>query len=104
MTTTPPPMPETISSYYDEEEKRMYGMCSLMQVEARDAQWMERTQKLEAEIAALKPDAERMDWIAMHGSFGVDSGTGLAGGNGQKHVAATRSAIDAARAALKDTK
>ena len=63
-----------------------------------------RIQKLEAEIAALKPDAERMDWIAMHGSFGVDSGTGLAGGNGQKHVAATRSAIDAARAALKDTK
>lgn len=46
-------------------------------------------------------DAARMDWIAVHGSFGVDSATGEVGGNGQKRLAATRKNIDAARAAQK---
>lgn len=41
-------------------------------------------------------DAARLDWIAMYGSFGVDSVTGDPGGNGQKRVAATRANIDAA--------
>lgn len=50
---------------------------------------------------AVEPDerdTERMNWIAVHGSFGVDSVTNLPGGNGQKRIAATREAIDAARA------
>lgn len=47
---------------------------------------------------AVPSDAQRLDWIAIHGSFGVDSVTGLPGGNGQKHKAATRAAIDAAMA------
>ena len=42
-------------------------------------------------------DAARLDWIAVHGSFGVDSATGEVGGNGQKRIAATRKNIDAAR-------
>lgn len=42
-------------------------------------------------------DAARLDWIAIHGSFGVDSASGLIGGNGQRRVAATRKNIDAAR-------
>jgi hypothetical protein len=42
-------------------------------------------------------DAARLDWIAIHGSFGVDSVSGLVGGNGQRCVAATRKNIDAAR-------
>ena len=47
---------------------------------------------------AVPSDVVRMDWIAMHGSFGVDSVTGLPGGNGQKRIAATRAAIDTAMA------
>ena len=61
----------------------------------------ERIAALEAQVQALSMDAGRLDWIAMHGSFGVDSVTGLPGGNGQKHKAATRAAIDAAIAAGK---
>ena len=44
-------------------------------------------------------DAERLDWIAMHGSFGVDSASGLPGGNGLRRMAATRINIDAAKEA-----
>lgn len=55
-----------------------------------------RIAELEAEVQALRKDAERLDWIAMHGSFGVDSVTGLPGGNGQTRKAATRRGIDAA--------
>lgn len=47
-------------------------------------------------------DAARLDWIAMHRSFGVDSASGEVGGNGQKRLAATRRNIDAARAAEKE--
>lgn len=56
----------------------------------------ERIAELQAQVQALSLDAGRLDWIAMHGSFGVDSVTGLPGGNGQKRKAATRAAIDAA--------
>ena len=45
---------------------------------------------------AQSQDAKRLDWLAIHGSFGVDSVTGLPGGNGQKRIAATRQAVDAA--------
>ena len=45
---------------------------------------------------AQSQDAKRLDWLAIHGSFGVDSVTGLPGGNAQKRIAATRQAIDAA--------
>ena len=44
-------------------------------------------------------DSALLDWIAIHGSFGVDSSTGKVGGNGQKCVAATRKNIRAAIAA-----
>ena len=50
-----------------------------------------------ARADSVQEDAARLDWIAMYGSFGVDSATGEAGGNGQKHIAATRKNIDAAR-------
>ena len=49
------------------------------------------------EAESVQEDAARLDWIAMYGTFGVDSATGEAGGNGQKHIAATRKNIDAAR-------
>ena len=50
-----------------------------------------------ARADSVQEDAARLDWIAMYGTFGVDSATGEAGGNGQKHIAATRKNIDAAR-------
>ena len=50
-----------------------------------------------AQADSVQEDAARLDWIAMYGSFGVDSATGEAGGNGQKQIAATRKNIDAAR-------
>lgn len=46
-------------------------------------------------IEGVVKDAERMNWIAMHGTFGVDSVTGDVHGNGQTHKAATRKNIDA---------
>ena len=49
-------------------------------------------------------DSALLDWIAIHGSFGVDSSTGKAGGNGQKCVAATRKNIRAAIAAQRGNK
>ena len=49
--------------------------------------------------APLSDDSALLDWIAIHGSFGVDSSTGKVGGNGQKCVAATRKNIRAAIAA-----
>lgn len=53
--------------------------------------------KIRALKEALRKDAERLDWIAIHGTFGVDSITGEVGGNGQKRLAATRKNIDAAK-------
>ena len=47
-------------------------------------------------MAQQSQDAKRLDWLAIHGSFGLDSVTGKLGGNGQKRIAATRQAIDAA--------
>ena len=44
-------------------------------------------------------DAALLDWVAVNGSFGVDSVTGEVGGNGQKRKAATRTNIAAAIAA-----
>ena len=49
--------------------------------------------------APLSDDSALLDWLATHGSFGVDSSTGEVGGNGQKRVAATRKNIRAALAA-----
>ena len=49
-------------------------------------------------------DSALLDWIAIHGSFGVDSSTGKVGGNGQKCVAATRKNIRAAIAAQRGNK
>jgi hypothetical protein len=43
-------------------------------------------------------DAQRLDFVAMHGLLSLDSVSGKPGGNGQRLVAATRAAIDAARA------
>ena len=57
--------------------------------------WMACRELARADSA--QEDAARLDWIAVHGSFGVDSATGEVGGNGQKHIAATRKNIDAAR-------
>lgn len=53
-------------------------------------------------LAALTKDAKRLNWIAVNGSFGVDSATGEVGGNGQTRKAATRQNIDAAIAAQKE--
>lgn len=50
-----------------------------------------------ARADSVLEDAARLDWIAVHGSFGVDSATGEVGGNGQKRIAATRKNIDTAR-------
>lgn len=41
-------------------------------------------------------DTNRLNWLATHGVFPVDSVTGLVGGNGQKAVASYRDNIDAA--------
>lgn len=46
-------------------------------------------------------DAEMLDWIAVNGSFGLDSATGEVGGNGQTRKAATRKNIIAAIASQK---
>lgn len=54
---------------------------------------------IETAVEPYKRDAERLDMIAIYGSFGTDSITGELGGNGQKRVAATRQNIDAALAA-----
>ena len=51
----------------------------------------------EGHADSVLDDAARLDWIAMHGTFGVDSVSGDVGGNGQKRMAATRKNIDAAR-------
>ena len=56
---------------------------------------LEKIAELERELEALRKDAGRLDWLVIHGSFGVDSVTGQVGGNGQKRVVATRAAIDA---------
>ncbi|MBC7621232.1 MAG: hypothetical protein H7293_19985 [Candidatus Saccharibacteria bacterium] len=64
---------------------------------------------IEAQPAIAQPeqiegdakDAELLDWIAVHGSFGTDSMTGKVGGNGQKCNAATRKNIIAAIASTK---
>ena len=50
------------------------------------------------ECERLRADAERLDWIAVNGSFGLDFVTGEVGGNGLTRKAATRTNIDAARA------
>jgi hypothetical protein len=47
-------------------------------------------------VRELEKEAARLDWVAIHGSFGVDSVSGKLGGNGQKRVAATRNNIDEA--------
>ena len=49
--------------------------------------------------APLSDDSTLLDWLAIRGSFGIDSSTGEVGGNGQKRVAATRKNIRAALAA-----
>ena len=49
-----------------------------------------------AQQTTEETDAKRLDWLAIHGSFGVDNVTEKPGGNGQKRIAATRQAIDAA--------
>jgi hypothetical protein len=51
---------------------------------------------LRTRCEALEKDAARLDLIAIHGTFGVDSVTGEVGGNGQTRKAATRKNIDAA--------
>ena len=55
---------------------------------------------LKNQLALLEAETKRLDWIAMHGSFGVDSVTGKLGGNGQRRIAATRQEIDKAMEAI----
>ena len=45
-------------------------------------------------LERMADDSKRMDWIAMYGSYGADTSTGIPGGNGQKCVSATRKNID----------
>jgi len=52
----------------------------------------------------VQPDTARLDWLAMYGSFGVDSSSGQPGGNGQKRMAATRKNIDVGMAQTESTK
>lgn len=52
--------------------------------------------RLAAEVEKLEADRSRLDWLAMYGSFGVDSVTGEPGGNGQTRKSATRIEIDMA--------
>ena len=63
--------------------------------ERADKAYRQLVQDLRA-LAGDGWDAERLDWMALHGSFGVDSVTGELGGNGQCRKAATRHNIDAA--------
>lgn len=111
------PVPEPWSEYADENTGHRWGgwlaatqrqqeRIAYVEKVADDAielgnQQAIRIAALEAQVQALSLDAGRLDWIAMHGGFGVDSVTGLPGGNGQKLKAATRAAIDAAIAAGK---
>lgn len=55
----------------------------------------EEVASLKAQLAEYKKDAARMDFLALYGSFGCDTVSGLPGGNGQKRLAATRSNVDA---------
>ena len=48
------------------------------------------------DLLSLLRDAARLDWLAMYGTFGVDSVSGIPGGNGQRRIAAVRSCIDKA--------
>jgi len=65
--------------------KQMARMNELMVSELAEAR---------VELDRLKADADRLDWIAMHGTFGVDSVTGEVGGNGITRKASTRINID----------
>ena len=69
---------------------------SLEEAKREILSWREMHRQQVAEVKQLRQDAKRLDWLAIHGSFGVDSVTGLPGGNGQKRIAATRQAIDSA--------
>jgi len=65
----------------------------------------EVVEMLSAAIAQPEqPDTTRLDWLAMYGSFGAESSSGLPGGNGQKRLAATRKNVDAAMAQTESTK
>jgi hypothetical protein len=58
---------------------------------------------LRTQLEAAQKDAPRIEFVAIYGSFGCDSVSGLLSGNGQKRLAATRKNIDAAIAATKGT-
>lgn len=104
MNTTPPPMPEPQWStmvvngyqghYYTAE-----------QIKARDAQWMERITALEAEIAALKPDADELRFLNGDLLYWVDRAVGKGNANSDIEEALTRyEEWCAARTALENTK
>lgn len=57
---------------------------------------------LQAKLEAAENDTARLAFMEIHGSFGLDSQSGLIGGNGQKRMAATRKNIDAAIASDKE--
>ena len=52
--------------------------------------------RLADEVCKLDADKRRLNWLAMFGTFGVDSVTGEPGGDGQRRVAAVRAEIDKA--------
>jgi hypothetical protein len=75
----------------------VYKDCSVIEAEqAQEVLDALRASHGQAPAGVLE-DAARLDWIAVHGSFGMDSVSGELGGNGQRRLAATRSNIDAAR-------
>lgn len=126
MTTTPPPMPEPIAWHEYARKKpavkrlvfdrtsrkdlRVAGWVSealieAASVEARDAQWMERITALEAEIAAMKPDADELRFLNGDLLYWVDRAVGKGNANCDIEEAFARyEEWCAARTALENTK
>ncbi len=101
MTTTTPPMPEidAVLKLPNEIDGNLeyHNAFTEAKVLARDAEWMERITALEAEIAALKTDAER--YLQLRNADMNER-------NNFEHYAgpALDAALDAARTALENTK
>ena len=83
--------------YYTEDQMRAFADATHALRASHGQAPAETGNSVSARADSVQEDASRLDWIAVHGSFGVDSATGEVGGNGQKRIAATRKNIDAAR-------
>lgn len=120
MTTTPPPILDQEIIGIRRAQVGRYGIVDPTKpysdtvafgkavAQARDAQWQECIQKLEAEIAALKPDAERLDFLQRISRCDPKMDGNHVWWPTSFNVAQTlkgstiRAAIDAARAALEN--